>query len=209
MFCGNPGAGKSALCNSIFQKPVFNSGISLGSGLITHKQEYLCDSKLYVDTPGLSDPIRREQAAKEIEAALKLNNKLVFIITLERGRIKSADITTINLICLALAKVNFEYGLIINEVSNKVFSQIKDKTIDEILEDLFPKNSIEKLHKRPSPASVIILKKIEALEDESNKYFESNSENREKLLKFLNDLPAYKIPGNKVGKIDVSIFDTK
>lgn len=33
VFIGNPGVGKSTLCNSVFQQAIFNSGISIGTGM--------------------------------------------------------------------------------------------------------------------------------------------------------------------------------
>jgi hypothetical protein len=47
LFCGNPGSGKSALFNSIFQEVIFASGFSL-TGLTKCHQEYLFENKLYV-----------------------------------------------------------------------------------------------------------------------------------------------------------------
>jgi len=45
LFCGNPGVGKSTLCNSIFGEAIFQSGVSLGKGMTTHKQEHIYKNK--------------------------------------------------------------------------------------------------------------------------------------------------------------------
>lgn len=60
VFCGNPGVGKSALCNSVFQEARFNSGTNRGKGLTTHHQAYMYEDKVYIDTPGLEDVYMRE-----------------------------------------------------------------------------------------------------------------------------------------------------
>jgi predicted GTPase len=65
-FFGNPGVGKSAFCNSIFQRNEFKSGYDIG-GITQKTQEYTIGDMRYIDTPGLDDVIRREEAAKEIE----------------------------------------------------------------------------------------------------------------------------------------------
>jgi predicted GTPase len=38
LFCGNPGTGKSALCNSIFQQTIFQSVASFGKGMTQEKK---------------------------------------------------------------------------------------------------------------------------------------------------------------------------
>ncbi|EFA85999.1 hypothetical protein PPL_01232 [Heterostelium album PN500] len=62
-FLGNPGGGKSTLCNSVIGKVVFESGVSVGKGLTTKTQSYKLENRLIVDSPGLSDPVMRERAA--------------------------------------------------------------------------------------------------------------------------------------------------
>jgi GTP-binding protein EngB required for normal cell division len=125
VFCGNPGVGKSSLCNSIFQQVVFQSGISKGRGMTQAKQEYIYENRKYIDTPGLSDVNLRKQAAEEIEKALKENNnyKIIFVATLEAGRIRPDDLVTINTICEAI-KTPFEYGIIFNKVIRPVIEEI-------------------------------------------------------------------------------------
>jgi hypothetical protein len=41
IFIGNPGVGKSTLCNSIFEQAVFQSGVSFGTGLTPQWQEHM------------------------------------------------------------------------------------------------------------------------------------------------------------------------
>jgi hypothetical protein len=60
-----------------------------------------------MDTPGLADVSMREQAAREIESALKKdgNYSIFFMITLEAGRVKPEDVTTINTVMDAVKVV--------------------------------------------------------------------------------------------------------
>jgi GTP-binding protein EngB required for normal cell division len=121
VFLGNPGVGKSSLCNSIFGKAVFKSGTNFGEGLTIYQQEHTHEGKKYIDTPGLGDIKLREQAAQEIEKSLSQNGnyKVIFVVTIEAGRIRTGDLWTINTVCEAI-KVPFEYGLIINKSIHKL-----------------------------------------------------------------------------------------
>jgi Leucine-rich repeat (LRR) protein len=196
VFCGNPGVGKSSLCNSIFQKKAFESGISIGTGLTQKKQEYIYENRKYIDTPGLSDVNLRKQAAEEIEKALKENNnyKIIFVATLEAGRIKSDDLVTINTVCEAI-KVPFEYGIIFNKVTNPVIKKINETGLESYLTPL---------HKQP--LSTLIIKKDGDMHDADNEYLSSNSENRTKLLSFISSLKANIILANHVKHIDVGAY---
>jgi hypothetical protein len=197
LFCGNPGVGKSSLCNSIFQKKAFESGISLGTGLTREKQEYIYENRKYIDTPGLSDINLRKQAAEEIEKALKENNnyKIIFVATLEAGRIKSDDLVTINTVCKAI-KVPFEYGIIFNKVTNPVIKKINETGLVSYLSSL---------HKQP--LSTIVIKFEGEMHDADNEYLSSGSENREKLVSFITSLKANMILANNVQHIDVGAYE--
>jgi small GTP-binding protein len=202
VFLGNPGVGKSTLCNSIFGKTIFNSGISAGTGMTEYKQEYTYDNKLYVDTPGLRDIEKSEQAALEIERALKKNSnyKIVFVATLDEGRIRADDLVTINMICSAI-KTNFEYGLIFNKISKKTVKKIKQTgSVEQALYAY-----LKPLKKKPF--LTIILTRDQIIEGEDNMYFQKGGKNIKKLLAFLNSLKAYKIEEKDVKKIDVTDYE--
>ena len=94
ILAGNPGSGKSTLLNSLAGKITFPSGVSIGEGLTTIVQTARgTDGKLYGDTPGLDDVAIRAKAAGEMNKILRANNaiKLVFVVTLEAGRVKPAE----------------------------------------------------------------------------------------------------------------------
>jgi GTP-binding protein EngB required for normal cell division len=206
VFCGNPGVGKSSLCNSIFQEPVFQSGVSFGRGMTELGQRHIYQNKMYIDTPGLSDIKLREQAAQEIEKSLKHNSnyKIVFVATLESGRIRPDDLVTINAVCDAI-KTKFEYGLIFNKVSKALEEQINKMGIDRAILDNFL--DLVGLHKKPS--KIIILQKDADMEDCDNKYFQTNDKNRTRLLNFLDGLRANRVEESAVDKIDVRDFQAK
>jgi len=106
--CGNPGVGKSALLSSI-TGATFPSGLSFGSGLTSACQTFRAsDNVSYVDTPGLADVLRRENAAKEIASAFQQslahghNVKIVFVFSLESGRIRTDDLLSLQQIMSSL-----------------------------------------------------------------------------------------------------------
>ena len=76
------------------------------------------DSKLYDDTPGLDGFAIRAKAAAEINKILRANNsiQLCFVITLEAGRIKPADTTTIEVSLDALPLSTYKFGKIIKNL---------------------------------------------------------------------------------------------
>merc|ERR1719414_2449557 len=83
-----------------------------------------------MDTPGLEDTKIRKKAAAEISAALKQNGKyrIFFVITLEAGRVRPADVTTMNLVLEAAPEIGSKYAVIINKVSNTAINKFKEDT---------------------------------------------------------------------------------
>jgi hypothetical protein len=78
----------SRILNSLIGAPQFQAGLKYtGSGLTPTSQEYLVEGLTFMDTPGMSDPIRRRESAAEITSALKRTGLyyLTFIITTEDG----------------------------------------------------------------------------------------------------------------------------
>ena len=63
---GNPGAGKSTILNGIAGAILFKSGISFGEGLTYQLDEKENSRGKFLDTPGLADNARREEAGKAI-----------------------------------------------------------------------------------------------------------------------------------------------
>jgi GTP-binding protein EngB required for normal cell division len=199
LFCGNPGVGKSTLCNSIFQKGVFESGANIGVGLTKAKQAHIYENRKYIDTPGLADIASMEQAAQEIEKALKENNnyKIIFVATLESARIKAEDIVSINKVCASI-KADFEYGIIFNKVSNPVIKLLEEENQAKM------KKYLATLCKQP--ASIIVLKKARTIADKNNMFFSADSENRKDVLDFIARLQANMIPAHQVRPIDVTDY---
>eukprot|EP00808_Paulinella_micropora_P008652 g53434.t1 len=132
LFLGNPGSGKSTLANTAAGKLLFESGASYGSGMTVICQSQLLEQgplagQRVADAPGLSDPITRRKAAAEITKALKYNTnyKLIFVLSLESGRVRPDDCATVVSILLALPK-GVPYNIIINKVSRRCLADLED-----------------------------------------------------------------------------------
>lgn len=125
---GNPGVGKSTILNTLIGDTIFRSGPSLGRGLTRVVTRHEEEEFTYVDTPGLDDISCRAEAASRIESLLSSLNgwvKLLFVVTLEGGRVRSGDLATVDLILSALKTAGFEmenrYSVIVNKCENAVF----------------------------------------------------------------------------------------
>lgn len=198
VFLGNPGAGKSTLCNSIFGQAIFQSGFSLEQ-LTTRKQEYIHENRRYIDTPSLAciTVNAGERAADEIEKALKhsANYKIIFVI-LGSAQIIATDLVSINMICETI-QAPFEYGIIFNQLNKRV-TQVLEKDLDRVL---------KYLNKKPS--SILLLERDDQMVGEDNVYFPAKSESREKLVNFVAGLKASKIHDQDVTKINIADFQKK
>lgn len=144
---GNPGVGKSAICNSLGAQ--FKSGISVGYGLTTQLQtwEVVLNKKKYtvVDAPGLydaDDKITCRNADEIREGLCKgADYKIVFAITLQGGSVLAQDINMMKSITRAIKATKDQIAIIINKV---------DKEVMKVLNE----NNIAKLHKVLEKAEV-------------------------------------------------------
>ena len=196
VFLGKSGVGKSTLCNSIFQKIIFRSGTSNINGVTAKQQQYLYNNKLYIDTPALAEVEINKITAGEIEKALKQDNnyKIVFVATLNGGRIDEYDFVAINKICDAI-KIPFDYGLIFNKVTKRIIQKIGEGGIKKYLKAL-----------NKPPVSILFLEKDDEIEDADNLYFSDNSENIKRLTNFLSKLKTTKLLPTDISEINISNF---
>lgn len=203
---GNPGSGKSTILNALLGRVEFESGWSAASGLTTVFKR-VKDPKTnitFADTPGLDDVKIRDQAANEIEKALKSGAglyKLLFVVTLEAGRVRNADLTTMKLILNALKGKGegiIPYGVIINKVPQK--------TIRMLGEDLTKYRKIKESLAAGADYMtpfVYLYARVEDLEDEQNVLHVPD----ERLILFITELPFAEIHPKQVDHIQANQFD--
>eukprot|EP01118_Nematostelium_gracile_P008539 TRINITY_DN2829_c0_g2_i2.p1 TRINITY_DN2829_c0_g2~~TRINITY_DN2829_c0_g2_i2.p1 ORF type:complete len:521 (+),score=112.66 TRINITY_DN2829_c0_g2_i2:145-1563(+) len=198
-FFGNPGAGKSALLNILVQDVVFHSGLDV-TGLTKEMQHHHYQGDIYIDTPGLADPLRREQAAAQIEASLKMskNYKIIFVARANSARISAADLETINTVCKMIT-TKFTYGLILNQLTPADEKKLMDDA--KLLKTL-----LGQLHQAPS--ATLMIPRIVELEDAEN-VLSTDKSIRTKLSNFIESLEANMIPEANVEPIDVRSFDER
>ncbi len=161
---------------------------------------YICTFR-YIDTPGLSDVMQRQQAADEITKALKQNGnyRLVFVCTVESGRVRPDDVTTIMTVLDAINDVTFPYGIVINKVTDKFAAKYNsNKDVQQTV-----RASLNCGH---CPTEQIFLYPFnEALDDRDNEVVQSNPD----FLQFLNDLPTKLLRAEQVKNLEIDYFEAK
>ena len=201
IFVGNPGAGKSTLLNALLGRVEFRSGTSIATGLTAHLQWAKDDTGIkYGDTPGLADVRKREAAAEEISSALRAGGvyQLVFVLTLESGRVKPDDIATIQLVLAAIQKDDFQYAVIVNKVTENFLTSLgaDEANLQKLMTTL---NS----HSCTSTPFVFLYPKIAVLEDADDKWHAPSDE----LKEFLSILRWEHLTPMDVKDVQSSVFE--
>jgi energy-coupling factor transporter ATP-binding protein EcfA2 len=204
---GNPGVGKSTLLNMLLGVAAFKSGGSDdGLGVTSALQVYKnSDGITFIDTPGLADVKRREQAAKEIERALKLEPqaryRIVFVTTLLNGRVLPQDLATIRAVLEALRDVpELFYGVVINQLPPGACEDLKkDASKRHKYEAFFLFDGL------PPPTSFFFFPRDEALEGATD----AIAPPRADFVEWLNELPCPVVERKQVAPIDVTDWQAK
>jgi len=78
------------------------------------------------DTPGLETRKKRKEAAEAIYQALKVSGvyKILFVVTIEMGRLRPADIATMQIV-LNAAHIT-KYGVIMNRCKPRTLRKLND-----------------------------------------------------------------------------------
>ena len=97
------------------------SGTNIGQGMTTKIQWLKTKFNFFIaDSPGLADIDIQKECAEEINKGFQADGdyKLIFVITLENGRIRPDDITTINFIMESIEDCDDDipFGIIVNQV---------------------------------------------------------------------------------------------
>jgi len=220
---GNPGVGKSTTINAYVESrypgkkfKICQSGVSVVGGKTKNNQEIHFPDEVIIDTPGLADETLREKAAKEIESALKKGGsyKIVFLCTLQAGRVKPDDVNTVVTVLKCLktdATINF--SLIVTLMSKKVLRRIvKDAeefaTFFELLQGFKPKliAFIMRNEEAADEENYVI-----PVEDQEVKIYGSSDWEKENstVAQCFDKLPIIKIAPKEVEPIDVRSYDEK
>lgn len=130
---GDSGSGKSTLLTAMAGgRARFQSGPSYARGLTDKLQTVVVDGKRYSDTPGLDDQEMWREAAVAIEGAFHLGGivRLVFVLTLESGRLRGSNLVTMRVVLDTLAAkgfcVNGSFSAIINKMTPAEMDQWND-----------------------------------------------------------------------------------
>ena len=121
-----------------------------------------------MDTPGLADIKLREKAAKAITEALKKDGRyqIFFVITLEAGRIRPEDMTTIKLVLESASDIT-HYSIIINKLSNNAYNCLIEDNAK--LLKILVAEMIEQFNLKKDPPTVLLLLNHNDLYDAKDK----------------------------------------
>ena len=167
---GNPGAGKSALLNSLGGEVLFKSGVNFGGGITYKLDEKKNENGHFLDTPGLADEGLRKAAGEAISEGLRMGGqfKVLFFVTEQRGRVVQQDATTMQLVHEAAPEIKGHYGIIVNMVSKGVLKKLNQTEMPffEFLNTLFAGMADEN---RCIYTNILFIGKVDDLEDEEDK----------------------------------------
>jgi chromosome segregation ATPase len=124
---------------------------------------------------------------------------------MESGRLRPADMVTINVVCGAI-NTPFEYGLIFNKVTRNVI-QKNGLNFGQITDQEEANKYLIGLDKKPH--STLFLEKESKMEDADDLYFKEKSKNRVALLNFISQLKANNIFAEDITKLDVRDYQAK
>ena len=144
----------------------FKSGTNIATGISYQLDKLVVNNITYCDTPGLKDVKQHQQAALAITQALKQGGEflVVFVVTLEAGRVKPEDKSTIEAVLKGAPEIT-SFGLIINKLSKTVYSRLssnaseKQSVVDEISKDL-----------GSNAPDVLLLQRNDSLDDKENTF---------------------------------------
>jgi GTP-binding protein EngB required for normal cell division len=206
IFLGNPGTGKSTLCNGLMGTSEFRAGVSFGSGLTTALQLAKLPTGGWVgDSPGLADPKIRDMAAREITKLLKSGEgeyKIMFVVTLEAGRVHPEDNVTMKLVLDAIGQPNGRpphYGIIVNKLSKVLHQKLSDTASVEYQRVLASLN----VGRQNLTTYILFYPKLDTLEDAENVVHAPQAE----LRTFLRMLPSVYLEPSAVKDVVPSEYE--
>lgn len=203
VFAGNPGVGKSFILNNLVGNVQFKAGLAFGEGLTKVLKSYKDPTSdiTYSDTPGLDDVNIRDNAAKEISLALQDSSrlKLIFVCTLEDGRVRPSDLTTIRIILQAIKNANVDttngYSVIINKCNDREMELLESpRNQDKVRASFVTVQRLEHIGFFPRLAAAA------GVDD----YLLDNAE---VYSRFVDSAPILRIPEPEKVKVDATGFD--
>eukprot|EP00170_Pyropia_yezoensis_P007884 contig_32592_g7909 len=200
---GDPGVGKSTFLNSLVGVATFQSGLSVSCGLTKELQSVVIDGTRFSDTPGLDDNRLKEQAAAAIVQAVHLggNVKIVFIMTMEGGRLRGSNLATIKIVLDALQQA----GIVVEQSFSVVFNKVTAGELELWQAEMSTSDAKDALADQiglanAKPEHIRFLPEEPVLKDSANGVHPQ----REVLVGFLNQMRVMPVPPGTSIDVDAS-----
>jgi len=201
-FVGNPGCGKSTLANAVAGELCFKSGTSVGGGLTSQLDVFIKGGLVFVDTPGLSDAKLRKEAAEAISTALKAGGKfkVMFTVKQDAGRVRTSDITTIQMVLDACEEIGSDrFSIIVNMCSKPIMKLFSDKSkFDQF-------NAVMQESLARKTGFVFFLPRAEDFEDENDLLVPMDQ--LRGLKEFLETAPMIDLTPGKAKDVQADLFE--
>ena len=125
----------------------------------------------YLDTPGLTDIKIRKEAAEAITKALKQGGtyQVFFVITLESGRVRPEDMTTIKLVLESASEIK-HFSLIINKLSTTVLDRLLDNNAENLR--IMVTEMLVQINCKDNPPTVLLLRHQFQWFDKENEFID-------------------------------------
>ena len=154
------------------------------------------DGITYLDTPGLADIKLRQEAAEAITKALKQDGtyQVFFVITLEAGRVRPEDMTTIRLVLESASDIKY-YSLIINKLSTIAHDRLLEDNAEQL--KILVAELLNQLNCKNEPPTILLLTHNFKLSDENDQFMKWDE-----LNEFVIKAPSIKVKPACVKDID-------
>lgn len=203
---GDPGTGKSTILTTLCDgRAQFESGIAFGSGLTQSLHSVVCNGKRYSDTPGMDDEIMKKNAAAAIAAAILMGGKvkLVFVLTLESGRVRASNLATVRVVLNALHDKNIatdgHFSVLFNKITDGEHN-VWEPHADEVMDMLR-----QQIGLLSSPDRVLFIREERAIVDSPNARLPDASATR--LNEFVSSMKSISVAPGTVIKVNVEELD--
>jgi len=181
---------------------LFKSGVALFTGLTFQMDEKRYRGRRFLDTPGLNDTLKREQAAKSITKAMRQEGlyRLFFLMLLHNGRLLPEDVTTMSKV------LESAQGQLSDNSFGVIFNQVEDAEYEKLMEDEENMRRLLQMQlftnpQLPKTEHIFFNRKTQDLAGKKDTWVKLDSKTR----RFINSIQGIKVTKENV--LDIAVAD--